>query len=825
MGSVVLAPGFEPFDPTSFDTYSYAQHPNVITAMEFERVLSASGPYQGHLQRPSDGVEPKKIAWLQCVGSRDIHHCDHGYCSSVCCMYAVKEAVIAKEHASDELDAAIFFMDMRTVGKDFEKYYDRARDEHGLRFIRSRVHTVDPIPGDKLRIEYATEAGEAKIEEFDMVVLSVGMQTSAEAIKTAQLLDVDLTNYNFTDTSSFKPVATSREGVYACGAFAGPKDIPQSVMEASAAACEASISLSQSRGTLTQELEYPLEKDVSGEQPRVGVFVCDCGINIAGIVDVPGVRDYAATLPYVEFVVENMFTCSQDTQNQMKDLIKEHNLNRLVVASCSPRTHEPLFQETIREAGLNKYLFEMANIRDQCSWVHSAEPGLALEKAQDLLASAVAKARGLVPLEEQVQPVVQTALVIGGGLAGMVAAQNLADQGFDVHLVERSAELGGQLRHIRRTLEGDDVAKLMNDLIDRTQSHPGLTLHQEAEVQSCSGSVGNFESVIAAGGKRQTLRHGVTIVATGAEMYDPVEYGHGSCDKVITQRELERRLGLGLADEAGHVVMIQCVGCRTEERPYCSRICCGEAVKNALEIKEQKPDCRVTVLYKDVRTFGRMEKHYLRAREAGVVFMRYDDEHKPEVGPSGTVGVTDLATGRQYTLEPDLIALSAAVVGREQDRTLAQTLRVPMTQDGFFLEAHIKLRPVDFACEGIFLAGLAHGPKFIPETIAQALAAAGRAATIISKETIRASGSVSVVDADLCAACLTCVRVCPYSVPRIEDGVATIDAAACQGCGVCAAECPAGAVALQSFTDAQLQAAVAGLFRAKGPDPKEVAKR
>jgi heterodisulfide reductase subunit A2 len=810
VGSVVLAPGFEPFDPTSFDTYSYAQHPNVITAMEFERVLSASGPYQGHLQRPSDGVEPKKIAWLQCVGSRDIHHCDHGYCSSVCCMYAIKEAVIAKEHASDELDAAIFFMDMRTVGKDFEKYYDRARDEHGLRFIRSRVHTVDPIPGDKLRIEYATEAGEAKIEEFDMVVLSVGMQTSAEAIKTAQLLDVDLTNYDFTDTSSFKPVATSTEGVYACGAFAGPKDIPQSVMEASAAACEASISLSQSRGTLTQELEYPLEKDVSGEQPRVGVFVCDCGINIAGIVDVPGVRDYAATLPYVEFVDENMFTCSQDTQNQIKDLIKEHNLNRLVVASCSPRTHEPLFQETIREAGLNKYLFEMANIRDQDSWVHQNEPEKATAKAKDLVRMAVAKAVLVEPLHQVELPVKKEALVVGGGVAGMNSALSLADSGYPVHLVEKTDELGGNARYLLNSWKGELVGPYVEGLIERINSHPGITLHMDSLLVGFKGFLGNFVSEIASQGKTKSIEHGVVVLATGGHELKPEEYLYGESDAVLTALELDTELkgNSEAPKDWGAVAFVQCVGSRQPDRPYCSRLCCTHSVESAIKIKEVNPETQVFILYRDIRTYGVREDLYKKARELGVLFIRYKLDDKPQVIEEDghlTVTATDHVLGRKIAFDVDRLVLAAAILPNDVSQ-LAEAMKTPLNTEGFFLEAHAKLKPVDFATEGIYQAGLAHYPKPIDESIAQASAAAGRAMTVLAKSAIRVGGVVATVDANKCSVCLTCVRTCPYGVPVIKDGAAHIEVAQCYGCGACAAECPGKAITLQHFTDAQLLA-------------------
>ncbi len=811
VGSVILAPGFDSFDPTQFDAYSYAGHPNVVSAMEFERILSASGPYQGHLQRPSDGVEPKKIAWLQCVGSRDINHCDNGYCSAVCCMYAIKEAVIAKEHASAELETAIFFMDMRTYGKDFEKYYNRAEDEKKVRFIRSRVHSVDPVEGDRLRIEYVSEDGQVHGEEFDMVVLSVGLQTGPEAIETAQRLGIDLTGYNFTETSSFAPVGTSREGIFACGAFAGPKDIPQSVMEASAAACVASLDLAESRGTLTKELTYPLEKDITGEQPRVGVFVCNCGINIGGVVDVPAVREYAATLPYVAFVDENLFTCSQDTQNKIKDKIEEHELNRVVVASCSPRTHEPLFQETIREAGLNKYLFEMANIRDQDSWVHQAEPEKATAKAKDLVRMAVAKAVLIEPLHQVELPLNKAAVVVGGGVAGMSAALNLAVAGYQVHLVEKSGELGGNARYLLTSWKGEPVAPYLEELVALVERQPNLTLHLNSELTSFKGFVGNYvSSITAEGGGETMVEHGVVILATGGHELRPTEYLYGDHDAVLTSLELDMELR-GNPDapkDWDSVAFIQCVGSREPERPYCSRLCCTHSVESALKIKEANPEAQVYILYRDIRTYGVREDLYKRAREAGVLFIRYKHDAKPSVSAdNGRVAVTamDHILGVPISFEVDRLVLASAILPNAVAE-LAEAMKTPLNAEGFFLEAHAKLRPVDFASEGIYQAGLAHYPKPIDEAIAQANAAAGRALTVLAKNVIRVGGVVATVDPSKCSVCLTCVRTCPYGVPKIVDGAAHIEVAQCYGCGACAAECPGKAITLQHFTDAQILA-------------------
>ncbi len=811
VGSVILAPGFDPFDASRFDTYSYAGHANVLSAMEFERVLSASGPYQGHLQRPSDGREPKKIAWLQCVGSRDINHCDNGYCSAVCCMYAIKEAVIAKEHSHDPLDTAIFFMDMRTYGKDFEKYYDRARNEHGVRFIRSRVHSVQPVEDENLQIEYVTEDGQIKTEHFDMVVLSVGLQTGPEAIATAKTLGVDLTHYNFTETSSFAPVGTSQPGIYACGAMAGPKDIPQAVMEASAAACASSIALSQSRGTLTKELVYPVEKDVSGQQPRIGVFVCNCGINIGGIVDVPAVVEYAKTLPYVAYVEHNLFTCSQDTQNKMKNLIEEHDLNRMVVASCSPRTHEPLFQETCREAGLNKYLFEMANIRDQDSWVHQQEPEKATAKAKDLVRMAVAKAALVQPLHQVDLTLNKTAMVVGAGVAGMNSALQLADSGYQVHLVEKTDILGGNANYLLNTWKGEPVAPYVEELAAKVKGHPGISLHVNSQVVAAKGFVGNFTSTIRDGqGQDTAVEHGVVILATGGKEHRPSEYLYGQHQGVITQLELDMELkgNIDAPKSWESAAFIQCVGSREPERPYCSRLCCSHSIESAIKIKEINPETQVYVLYRDIRTYGVREDLYKKARELGVLFIRYKFEDKPQAAANGdkvTITATDHVLGRPVSFDVDRLVLAAAIVPNQVTQ-LAEAYKTPLNAEGFFLEAHMKLRPVDFASEGLYLAGLAHFPKPLDEAIAQATAAAGRALTVLAKNQIRVGGVVAVVNPDKCAVCLTCVRTCPYGVPKIKDGAAFIEVASCYGCGACVAECPGKAISLQHFTDDQILA-------------------
>ena len=717
VGAVILSPGFQTFDPSKYKSYHYANYPNVVTSLEFERILSASGPFGGHLVRPSDHKEPLKVAWLQCVGSRDVKY--HSYCSSVCCMYAIKEAVIAKEHAPYDLDAAIFFMDMRTFGKEFEQYYNRAQ-EQGVRFIRSRIHTIDQAPGDNLMISYTDESGTKHSEEFDLVVLSVAMEVSEAAKRLAQTVKADLNKHDFIDTAPFAPVASSRPGVYVCGAMQGPKDIPESVMQASAAAGAVSATLGDVRWTRTKTREVPPEVQVRPEDPpRIGVFVCNCGINIGGIIDVPGLREYARSLPNVVHVEDNLFTCSQDTQVNLTRIIKEQQLNRVVVAACTPITHEPLFRETMIDAGLNKYLFEMANIRNQDSWVHMKEPEKATDKAKDLVRMAVARASLLKPLMEKPLTINQRAVVIGGGVAGLSAALNLGDQGFETIVLEKEDLLGGNARSIHHTIEGMEVAPYLEGLIAQVKSHDKIQVLTGALVVGFSGYKGNFttEVLVGPGMYERKIDHGVTVVATGAHEYQPKEFLYGQHHRVMTQLELGHFLHDKAAEAAGwnRVAMIQCVGSRNEENPNCSRICCQGAVKYALQLKKLNPETEVLILYRDMRTYGLLEDYYLEARNQGVLFARFDPERLPEVKNDNgelSINFVDHVLERHVSLPVDAVVLSAGVRANDNEE-LASLLKIPRNAAGFFIEAHAKLRPVDFASEGIFLCGLAHNPKLI----------------------------------------------------------------------------------------------------------------
>jgi homotetrameric NADPH-dependent glutamate synthase len=812
VGSIIMSPGLDEYEPASLVNYGYDKYPNVVTSIQFERMLNASGPFHGELVRPSDKKPPQKIAWIQCVGSRDESN-NAGYCSSVCCTYAIKQAIIAKEHAPHKLDTTIFFIDVRTFGKGYEQYYHRAEEEYKVRCVRSRIFSVEQVKNTgNLLLRYAEEDGTLKNEEFDLVVLSVGFQPSAKGVKLAERLSIDLNKYRFCQTGEFSPVATSRPGIFVAGAFQAPKDIPETVMQASAAAANSSALLSSVRHTLAVEKEYPAEKDVSGEPPRVGVFICHCGINIGGYVNVPEVKEYAATLPNVVFVDRNLYTCSQDTQEKIKEKIKEYGLNRVVVASCTPRTHEPLFQETIREAGLNRFLFEMANIRDQCSWVHMHEPKKATEKAKDLIRMAVARVALLEPLHKVTLGLSHDALVIGGGVAGMTAALNLAGQGFKTYLVEREKELGGWTRKIHLSLNGESPRDFLESLIERVEANPLIEVLIDTVVVKTDGFIGNFKTTLASenGQKQQLIEHGVIIVASGAKEYRGSEYLLGQNEKVLTLSDLEEKI-IGSPQEitsAKDITMILCARPPGKNHDYCSRVCCTVAVKNALKIKEINPGANIYILYKDVRTYGFKEELYTKARKEGIIFIRYSNDRLPRAGSiDGKLEVVtfDPILGEELILSPDFLVLATPMVPSEGNEALSKILKVPLTEEGFFHEAHVKLAPVDFASEGIFLCGTAHSPKFIDETIAQAQAAAGRATTILAKQQLEVGGAVCQVDEDKCKACLTCVRVCPYNVPYInEEGVAVIEVAKCRGCGICAAECPREAIQLLNYKKEQV---------------------
>lgn len=823
VGSVILAPGADLFDPAVLDTYGYGLYPNVVTSMEYERILSATGPSNGQLVRPSDGKEPEKIAWIQCVGSRGLQEGCVAYCSSACCMYALKEAIVTRERFGDNIETKIFYMDMRTFGKDYELYYERAKNQFGVQLVRSRPHSVVSENGSgNLEIAFLPE-GDAPVqtEVFDMVVLTTGFRISPEVKELADNLGVELNEHGFARTESFNPVATSKAGIYVCGLFESPKDIPETMIQASAAACSAGADLNPLRIVAKSEEELPPERNVTGEDPKIGVFICDCGLNIGGIVDVNKLTEFTASLPGVAVAEVIGHGCSKESLEQIQKQIEDRGLNRVVMGACSPRTHERLFQDTVRKAGLNKYLLEIANLRDQNTWVHGSQPEIAAEKAKDLLKMAVASVRLSHPLIDQTLPMNKDVLVVGGGVTGMEASLSLADMGFRVYLVERSGQLGGNARNIRKTLEGEDVQAYVEDLIKRTEEHEQIQVLTQSLIVDHTGMAGAFRTGVQFGPQMfyRQIRHGITILATGALANRPREYMLDEHPSVMTQRDLDNFVE-DQADKVkswNNVAMIQCVGSRVPENPNCSRVCCQSAIKNALRILDLNPQAKVYVLYRDMRTPGFEEDYYRKARERGVIFVNYGLADKPVVQANGDgvkVAFKDPIIGREIQVGVDCLALSTGFVADEEStEDLGTIFRLPRTQDSYFLEDHIKLRPVDLPIPGFFVAGTAHSPRSIRESIAQAKAAAGRAQTFLARDTINLGAVVATVDKNKCASCLICVRACPFDVPFINvEGYSEIDPAKCHGCGTCASECPAKAIQLMQYEDDQILAKLDGLL-------------
>ncbi len=822
VGAVILSPGLEPFNPEVRKEYHYREFTNVVTSMDYERLLCATGPYQGEILRASDRKHPHKIAWIQCIGSRQVIEGGNSYCSAVCCTYAQKQVILTKDHDA-EAECTIFHNDIRSYGKDFERFYERTEKLPDVRFIRSYTSIVREDPVTKnVTVRYSTPDDGVKEEEFDMVVLSVGLNPPTDVQGLAAKYGIELESHSFCKADPVNPMATSKPGIYVSGAFQGPIDIPESVFSASGAGSQCGEQLDYRRGKLSKERVYPPEIDVSKDEPRIGVFICHCGANIGRIVDVPSAVDYALTLPNVVYAQEQLFSCATNSAQEITDKTREKGLNRVVIAACSPRTLEPLFRDTLREAGINQYYYEMANIREHNSWVHSKEKEEATEKAKDIIRMSVARACHLEPLQEFDLPVNKRALVVGGGIAGMTCALSIANQGHEVSLLEKESDLGGIARKIHYTLEGLDVKDYLSDLSRKIYKHPLISVYTDATIDEATGYVGNFVTRIKSEGRVVEIKHGVAIIAIGADVYKPVEYLYGEDERVLTQLELEEQIARGEEKiiNAGSMVMIQCVGCRNEDRDYCSRICCSESIKNALKLKEKNPEMDIYILFRDMRTYGFREDYYREAADKDVRFIRYEPDEVPQVKPGKSedgrpvlkITLKDFVLNKKLELDADILALAAAVVPSETTREIAGLFKVTLSPDGFFKEAHVKLRPVEFATDGVYLCGLAHYPKFIQETINQSYGAAGRALTLLSHETVTASGSVCEVNESKCMGCGQCVSVCTYGALELRETKqgkkAVINPVLCKGDGLCNSKCPTGAIVLKHFTDEEIMSQI-----------------
>jgi len=817
IGAIILASGFEPFDPKVRGDYGYGTMDNVVTSLDFERLLSSTGPNEGEILRVSDKKHPQRIAWIQCVGSRRVTPGDNSYCSAVCCTYTQKQVLLTKDHYTD-VECTIFHNDIRSYGKDFETYYQRAVNLPGVRFIRSYVSIGKEIPETKnVTLKYATADDGVKEEEFDLVVLSIGLNPPADYEDLANKYGIELNSHNFCKTDPVNPIETSRPGIYVSGAFQGPIDIPESVITASGASSQCGQFLDYRRNKLTKERIYPPEKDVSEEEARVGVFVCHCGANIGRVVDVPSTVEYALTLPNVVYAQEQLFSCATNSAREITDMIQEKGLNRVVVAACSPRTLEPLFRDTLREAGINQYFYDMANIREHCSWVHSKEKEEATEKAQDIIRMSAARACHLEPLQEIDLPVNKTALVVGGGIAGMTCALSIANQGHEVYLLEKDTDLGGMARRLHYTLEGLDVQAYLRELVRKIYKNPSIHIYTDAIITEATGYVGNFVTRVKSGRRETKIKHGAAVIAIGADEYKPTEYLYGEDDRVITHLELEEQIAKGEERliKSKTLVMIQCVGCRNEERNYCARVCCSQAVKNALKLKEINPKMDIYILFRDMRTYGFREDYYREASAKDVKFILYKPDDKPQVEaveeggrPVLRITVTDPVLGKKLAIDTDTLALAAAVIPPAGNREISELFKVTLGPDDFFKEAHVKLKPVDFATEGVFLCGTAHYPKHISEAINQAYGAAGRALTLLSHDIVTVSGSVCDVDEKKCMGCGACISACIYGAIEFrktrQGKKAVVNPVLCKGDGLCNSKCPTGAIFLKHFTDEEL---------------------
>jgi heterodisulfide reductase subunit A2 len=828
VGAIILALGFEVYQPSVLPELGHGRYTNVLSAMEYERLASRSGPTEGVLIRPTTGQPPRSVAWLQCIGSRDNAN---PYCSSICCMYATKEAILAKQRLGENVDCSIFIMDERAFNKEYSAYFSKARNHHNIHYNYCRVSQVqeDPVTKD-LILEYADTKGNLQQERFEMVVLATGLQPPDSARELTEMLGIELNQYGFCQTDKFTPLQTSRPGVFVCGAFSSPKEIVETIIDASGAAAEVMRLLNDRLNSFPYTREWPFlstegfqpERDVSSEEPRIGVFACSCGETISDVLDLPNLVHQANQCPQVKTAEILHYACFPEGIKHIQERINQEGLNRVVIAACSNRTHDSLFQRAVREVGLNPYLSELVNLREQCSRVHQDQIQLANRKAGELIRIALGRTLLSQPVHKDILSCMPVALVVGGGVAGMTAALAIADSGYDVHLIERTEILGGNLRNLYYVAEGYHPQRLLRDLVNRTRSHQRIITHTRTELVDYGGHIGQFTSNLKTthtDGTSEVIQveHGVTIIATGAREATKHPLIHHPL--VITERELEEKIVHHPEEIAAlkDVVIVQCV--RPEGVPdYCSRVCCTNTMKNAIRIKLFNPDCRVSVLYKNIVTYGFREEYYTEARRHGVVFIRYTDAEPPELIPENgriSVRVRDLSLDRWLTLPADLLQISMSIVPENGTLDLARLLRVPLSSEGFFDEAQMKLRPMDFMREGIFLAGMAHYPKFIEESISHALAAAARALTLLSQGTLHLGGVVAQVDPSKCVGCLTCTRTCPFEIPQVIQiegrlgvgqlgGAAYIDPAQCQGCGTCTGECPANAIQLIHYNDDQM---------------------
>jgi len=804
VGAIITAIGSGEFNATAMGQYGYGRYANVLTNIQLERLLSSGGSTGGQLLRPSDGKIPQKVAILQCVGSRDI---ERNYCSEACCMYALKEAILVKKQ-NPQAEVTIFYMDLRTFGKGYYRYYLQAKNL-GVHFIRSRVSAVRENPQTKnLLLLARAEDGSDIGSEVDLAVLSIGQCPSPLVNELSEILGVSLNKWGFIQNQDLWQVRTDREGIYVCGSSASPSDISETVIQASAAACEASILLSPVRSQPEDKKVEPRETDSDDEGAKTAIIICKCGEEIASAINTDQVVTYAGSLPSVIHVEEVTFLCLPETLDIIKQTITKCGANRVILAACAPYHYQRLFGKAIQEIGLDSSLWQLVNFREQIAWVHRESRTLATEKAKYMLAMAVEQLRYQEVLTVNSASVNHQGLVIGGGISGLVSALCLAKQGFDVHLIERSTELGGRTRNMYYRLGNKEPQAFLDEICEKVKADPKIHLHLESELIEMTGHAGKFQSKVKTGEEVISIEHGIIIIATGARDYQPTEYLFGQDDRIITQKELQKSLAEGNLGKPSTVVMIQCVGSRNDDHPFCSRTCCSEAIVNALKIKEQSPETDVFILNRDIMTYGFNEEHYTQAREAGVLFIRYEAGAEPRVtirDKAVVVQVDTPALPGKLEIEAELLVLSTGIIAGD-NRELGEMFSLELTEDGFFKEVDTKFRPVDSIIDGIYICGLANAPRNLEEEVSQAQAAAQRAASLLNRDHLESGRIVSEVNTRKCSGCGLCVAACPYRARWIDDEekVAVIEEALCQGCGTCVAVCPNGAAKLRGLKEQQV---------------------
>ncbi|MFX0103033.1 MAG: hydrogenase iron-sulfur subunit [Candidatus Hodarchaeota archaeon] len=823
VASVVVATGYELMDPKILKRYNYKKYPNVITSMQYERLLSASGPSEGHLVRPSDREKPSNVAFILCAGSRNVKYC--AYCSKFCCMYATKDSVLTKEHEPD-VDVTVFYNDIRAIGKNHEEFIERAKNEYGVEYIRGIPGDLreDPITKDIIVKHADLITGQVESKPASMVVLCPGVIPSQGATELAQKLGIEQNEFGFFKSRDpLQELESTRPGIYLAGSCQSPDDISNSVAKALGAAA-----LAANRAKPLDETDQPKELTMveeipvsSSDTPRIGVFLCHCGINIGGYVDIPEVLEHAKSIEDVTYATANLYTCAMDTQDLIKEKIQEHNLNRIVIAACTPRTHEKLFQETVAEVGLNPYLLTFVSIREMDSWVHMRNPDEATRKAKDLVRMGISRVKLQKPLKSGKTSIEPSALVIGGGVAGMSAALAIAESGIDVYLVEKKNTLGGFLNSIPVVnFERINTQDIIKNLKEKIEKRSNIKIFLNSSVDKINGSIGNFDAMITSQeieGDFTDIKVGTVIVATGineAKLNGLMHYGDDP--RIITQGELEKKLDEGLDLSGKYVTFIHCVGSREHGgdlgKSYCSLYCCQVSLTNSWRIKEEFPTSNVFVLYRDIRVGTDEEQHYWDARKK-INYLRFKEDEYPEVVIEGaskpiSVKVHDLITQTRLQIPSDLIVLNMPMLPADENKKISELLKIPLDKDGFFLEAHVKLRPLDFATDGVFLCGGAHGPKNVRESIAQGFGAGSRALTFMLKGEIETEPIRAEVNQDLCISCLECQKVCPFNAISVDflkgEHKTEVNPALCKGCGTCAATCPAHAITMHHFESEQI---------------------